>query len=207
MTSSVRRASITLYSDPTDIHSHRCRLVLAEKGVAVNITDASVRRPTEDIVALNPYHAVPTLVDRESIIHHSRIIMEYLDERYPHPPLLPPYPAARAEARLILHRIDNDWYSLVEEIERSPKRASVARQTLLDHLSDIIPLFKQRSYFLGEVYSLVDCALGPLLWRLPHLGITLQDSTKPLKSYAARLFDRAAFVASLSKAEQKMPSL
>jgi len=149
---------------------------------------------------------VPTLVDRELTLFESRIIMEYLDERFPHPPLMPVYPVARGESRLMMHRIENDWYSLMRQIEQgSATEADAARKQLREELLAIAPIFSYMPYFKSEEFSLVDCYLAPLLWRLPELGIELSGAgSKELKGYMTRVFERDAFLASLTEPEREM---
>ena len=159
---------------------------------------------SEDLIELNPYNTVPTLVDRELVLYNSRIIMEYLDERFPHPPLMPVYPVSRGRTRLMMHRIQHDWYTLVERI-RTGDRADAARKELQEGLTAIAPVFSEMPYFMAEEFGLADCYLGPLLWRLPVLGIELDIRTaKEVKAYMTRLFDRESFKASLTEAEREM---
>lgn len=201
----VKRSVMTLYSGAADIHSHRVRIVLAEKGVTVDILNINLDEPPEDLVSLNPYNTVPTLVDRELVLYNASIIMEYLDERFPHPPLLPVYPVARAKSRLMIHRIERDWYSLAYTIENGkPAAAEQARTELRDNLKSLAPVFGEMPFFLSEEFSLVDCTIGPLLWRLPRLGIDLAGQAKPVIAYAQRLFKRDAFQASLTETEREM---
>jgi RNA polymerase-associated protein len=194
---------MTLYSNATDLNCHRVRIVLAEKGVTVDILDIDTGNPPEDLIDLNPYNTVPTLVDRELVLYEPNIIMEYLDERFPHPPLLPVYPVARAKSRLMIFRIESDWYSLVNNIERD-KNADSARKELRDSLVSIAPVFSDFPYFLSEDFSLVDCCVAPLLWRLPSLGIELPPKAKAINDYAKRMFAREAFQASMTEAEQEL---
>ena len=165
-----KRSVMTLFSGPTDIFSHQVRIVLAEKGVSVEIEQVETDNLPQDLIDLNPYRTVPTLVDRELTLYESRIIMEYLDERFPHPPLMPVYPVARGESRLMMHRIEQDWYSLMRTIETSSgAEADAARKQLREELLAIAPLFSRTPFFMSEEFSLVDCYLAPLLWRLPQL--------------------------------------
>ncbi len=201
----VKRSVMTLYSGAADIQSHRVRIVLAEKGVSVDILSINLDEPPEDLVSLNPYNSVPTLVDRELVLYNANIIMEYLDERFPHPPLLPVYPVARAKNRLMVHRIERDWYSLAHTIETGKGNAVVqARTELADNLKSLAPVFAEMPFFLSEEFSLVDCTIGPLLWRLPHFGIELPPQAKAVTAYAQRLFKREAFQASLTDVEREM---
>ncbi|WP_313678621.1 stringent starvation protein SspA, partial [Pantoea vagans] len=160
----------------------------------------------QDLIDLNPYRTVPTLVDRELTLYESRIIMEYLDERFPHPPLMPVYPVARGDSRLMMHRIEQDWYSLMRKVENSTgQEAEAARKQLREELLAIAPLFGRTPYFMSEEFSLVDCYLAPLLWRLPSMGIDLIGSgSKELKGYMNRVFERDSFLASLTEAEREM---
>ncbi|CAI0882757.1 stringent starvation protein SspA [Serratia marcescens] len=201
-----KRSVMTLFSGPTDIFSHQVRIVLAEKGVSVEIEQVEMDNLPQDLIDLNPYQTVPTLVDRELTLYESRIIMEYLDERFPHPPLMPVYPVARGESRLMMLRIEKNWYSLMDKIEKSSgQEAESARRQLREELLAIAPIFGQAPYFMSEEFSLVDCYLAPLLWRLPQLGIELSGAgSKELKGYMTRVFERDAFLASLIEAEREM---
>lgn len=201
-----KRSVMTLFSGPTDIFSHQVRIVLAEKGVGVDIEQVEIDSLPRDLVNLNPYKTVPTLVDRELTLYESRIIMEYLDERFPHPPLMPVYPVARGENRLMILRIEKNWYSLMKKIQQNcTYEAESARYQLREELIEMAPIFGQTTYFMSEEFSLVDCYLGPLLWRLPQLGIELNSTgSKELKSYMDRVFERDAFLASLTEEEREM---
>ncbi|ACA88419.1 stringent starvation protein SspA [Shewanella woodyi] len=199
-----KRSIMTLYSGADDLYSHQVRIVLAEKGVTVDVLQVEPSEMPEDLIELNPYNTVPTLVDRELVLYNSRIIMEYLDERFPHPPLMPVYPVSRGRTRLMMHRIQHDWYTLVERI-RTGDRADAARKELQEGLTAIAPVFSEMPYFMAEEFGLADCYLGPLLWRLPVLGIELDIRTaKEVKAYMTRLFDRESFKASLTEAEREM---
>ncbi|WP_434525797.1 stringent starvation protein SspA [Photorhabdus asymbiotica] len=201
-----KRSVMTLFSGPADIFSHQVRIVLAEKGVSVEVEQVESGNLPQDLIDLNPYQTVPTLVDRELTLYDSRIIMEYLDERFPHPPLMPVYPVARGSSRLMMHRIEKDWYSLMHTIEKgNSQEANIARKRLAEELLAVAPIFKEMPFFMSEEFSLVDCYLAPLLWRLPVLGIDLPSSgTKDLQIYMQRVFERDAFLASLTEAEREM---
>lgn len=201
-----KRSVMTLFSGPTDIYSHQVRIVLAEKGVSVEIDLVDFSNLPQDLIDLNPYQTVPTLVDRELTLYQSRIIMEYLDERFPHPPLMPVYPVARASSRLMMYRIEHDWYSLMNKIMYGGVReAETARKQLREELLSIAPIFNENPYFMNEEFSLIDCYLAPLLWRLPVLGIELTGTgSKEIKVYMNRVFERESFLASLSDAEKEM---
>ncbi|KMW74071.1 stringent starvation protein A [Photorhabdus luminescens subsp. luminescens] len=201
-----KRSVMTLFSGPADIFSHQVRIVLAEKGVSVEVEQVEAGNLPQDLIDLNPYQTVPTLVDRELTLYDSRIIMEYLDERFPHPPLMPVYPVARASSRLMMYRIEKDWYSLMYTIEEgNSQEANAARKRLAEELLAVTPIFKEMPFFMSEEFSLVDCYLAPLLWRLPVLGIELPSSgTKDLQIYMQRVFERDAFLASLTEVEREM---
>nr|WP_323848041.1 glutathione S-transferase N-terminal domain-containing protein [Methylococcus geothermalis] len=195
---------MTLYCSPTCAYSHRTRIVLHEKGISADIEYVDMGNPPEDLVELNPYGTMPTLVDRDLVLYDSRIIMEYLDERFPHPPLHPMDPVSRARARLLVHRVEHDWYSLLEEIEHAPEgRSQKARKQLRESLLAAAPVFAAKPYFLSDEFCLVDCSLAPLLWRLPMLGIGLPRQADAIKAYGARLFERHSFQASLSEEERE----
>ncbi|MDO6686894.1 MULTISPECIES: stringent starvation protein SspA [unclassified Agarivorans] len=199
-----KRSVMTLYSGANDLYSHQVRIVLAEKGVSVEINQVDPDNLPEDLIDLNPYSSVPTLVDRELVLYQSQIIMEYLDERFPHPPLMPVYPVSRGSSRLMMHRIKNDWYTLVAQIEKG-ENADAARKQLTESLIGIAPVFAEMPYFMSEEFSLVDCYLAPLLWRLPTLGIELVgNGSKEIKSYMIRVFDRESFQASLTDSEREI---
>ena len=197
--------AMTLYSRSTDPHCHRVRFVLAEKGIAMDIVNIESSKLPEDLLELNPYNSVPTLVDRELALYDPRIIMEYLDERFPHPPLMPVDPVARARFRLALYRIERDWYSLVDEIEQSPSKPHVrARKLLREGLLSASDAFAVKPFFLSDEFSLVDCSLAPILWRMPRYEIDIPAQAKAMHKYAERLFNRPAFKSSLTEAEREM---
>lgn len=205
-----KRSIMTLYSGALDPYSHRVRLVLAEKGVSVDILDVGrSSRAREELNQLNPYGAVPMLVDRELVLYQSEIMMEYLDERFPHPPLMPVYPIARARSRLMMYRVNRDWYTLMDKIlsagEGDDSASTLqARKELREGMTSIAPVFSEMPFFLSEEFSLVDCCMAPLLWRLPFLGVILPSQAKSVLVYAERLFKREAFLASLTEAELAM---
>lgn len=198
-----KRTIMSLFSDADDVYSHQVRIVLAEKGVNVEILAAKQDEPNDDLLALNPYGTVPTLIDRELVLYEARIIMEYLDERFPHPPLLPVYPVARAEARKMMYRIEEDWYCLMASILQA-ENIEQARANLLESLVSLDPIFADKPYFLSDEFSLLDCALAPLLWRLPKLGLEIGPQYKGLTAYMQRVFKRDAFQASLTDAERQL---
>lgn len=205
-----KRSSMTFFSDGNSHYSHRVRIVLAEKGVTVDIVNVEPEDLPEDLVQLNPYRSLPTLVDRDLVLYESKIMMEYLDERFPHPPLLPVYPVARGESRLFIYRIERDWCQLVDEIEKGKaKDIDEMRKELKDSLVGIAPIFLERPYFMSDEFSLVDCCMAPILWRLPHLGIKLPKSkqARPLLDYMDRLFNMESFQASLSEQEREIELL
>ena len=201
-----KRSVMTLYSDASDMYSHQVRIVLAEKGVSVEIDLVDPEKLPEDLIDLNPYHSVPTLVDRELALYQANIIMEYLDERFPHPPLMPVYPVARGNSRLMMYRIERNWYSLALTVMTgSADEKEKARKKLREELLSLAPVFAEYPYFMSEEFSLVDCYLAPLLWRLPSMGIDLTGpGAKDVKNYMTRVFDRDSFLASLTEAEREM---
>ena len=198
-----KRTIMSLFSDIDDVYSHQVRIVLAEKGVNVEILPVKQDEPSADLLALNPYGTVPTLIDRELVLYEARIIMEYLDERFPHPPLLPVYPVARAETRKMMHRVEQDWYYLMNLILRD-ENAEQARANLTESLTSLDPVFSDKAYFLSDEFSLLDCALAPLLWRLPKLGITITAEHKGLTTYMQKVFKRDSFQTSLTDAERQI---
>jgi len=200
-----KRSVMTLFSDPRSLHSHRVRMVLAEKNVTVDIVDVDPLHPPEDVMDLNPYGAVPTLVDRDLALYDARIIMEYLDERFPHPPLLPVDPVSRASSRLYMFRVERDWFSLASQIEAGGRPATRARKELRESLTTSAPIFEHKPFFMSDEFSLVDASITPLLWRLPVLGVELDGAAaKAVNSYAGRMFIRDSFISSLTEAEREM---
>lgn len=202
----VKRSVMTLYSGGLDISSHQVRIVLAEKGVGVDVLNVDLNYPNEDLAEINPYNSLPTLVDRELVLYEPGVIMEYLDERFPHPPLLPVYPVARAKSRLMIYRVQRDWYSLIGAIEGSDLMAADrARQDLREGLLSLDQVFGSMPFFLSEEFTLVDCCIGPLLWRLPMYGVDLPArQARHILAYAERVFERESFQASLSESEREI---
>jgi len=202
---SSRRGVMTLFSAPADPWSHRTRFVLAEKGVEIEILDVVSGRLPEDLLDLNPYHSVPTLVDRDLTLYDSRVIIEYLDERYPHPPLLPIDPVSRAKMRLAMYRIERDWYGAATALQQQsdPRRRTQLRQELRDTIAQSADLFRVKPYFLSDDFSLVDATIAPILWRLPQYEVELPSQAQPILTYASLVFSRPAFRASLSEVERE----
>jgi stringent starvation protein A len=201
-----RRSVMTLFSKPTDPWSHRTRLVLAEKSINIDIVDVDDGNLPEDLLDLNPYNTVPTLVDRDLVLYDSRVIMEYLDERFPHPPLMPVDPVTRAQFRLALFRIEKDWYSLAEDIVEGGDRKPAARavRTLDESILSSVDIFSAKRFFLSDEFSLVDCTIAPILWRLPLFGVKLPAQARPIQRYMDDVFSRPSFQASLTELEQEI---
>ncbi|MDJ0881647.1 MAG: glutathione S-transferase N-terminal domain-containing protein [Gammaproteobacteria bacterium] len=200
-----RRSVMTCFSSPTDPQCHRSRIVLAEKDITVEIYDVDMDNLPEDLLDLNPYATVPTMVDRDLVLYDARVLIEYLDERFPHPPLMPVDPVSRAKSRLGLFRIESDWYSLLPDIESgTEKKRSQAKKALTESLINSTDVFAAMPYFLSEEFSLLDCSIAPILWRLPYYGIELPASAKPITNYMKRVFARPSFQKSLSEQEKDM---
>lgn len=202
-----RRSTMALFSDGGSHLSHCVRIVLAEKDITVEIIDTAPDNIPDEVSEYNPYNSLPTLVDRDLALYDSWVMMEYLDERFPHPPLLPVYPVTRAQTRLLHKRMDRDWGALIALIEDGEKVAATkAAKELKETLMSIAPVFNEKPYFMSDELTLVDCCLVPILWRLPALGIELPNNkqTKPLHDYMERMFKRRAFRASLSEQEKEM---
>jgi stringent starvation protein A len=198
-----KRTIMSLFSDIDDVYSHQVRIVLAAKGVNVEIIPTKSEDNNQDLLGVNPYGTVPTLIDRDLVLYESRIIMEYLDERFPHPPLLPVYPVARAETRKMMFRIEKDWYQLMSDIINN-NNIEQSRAHLSESLTSLDPVFADKSYFLSDEFSLLDCAIAPLLWRLPKLGIDIGTEFKGISAYMQRIFKLEAFQASLTEAERQL---
>lgn len=197
---------MTLFSRADDVWSHRTRIVLAEKGIHVETIDVNEGNLPEDLLDLNPYHSVPTLVDRDLVLYDSRVIIEYLDERFPHPPLMPVDPVARAQFRVALFRVERDWYSLVQQINDPADRklGQKARKILRDSILASADVFKAKPYFLSDEFSLVDATIAPVLWRLTTWEIDLPSQAQTITRYMNLIFARPAFRQSLSRLEQEM---
>lgn len=201
-----RRSVMTFYSDPADPSSHAVRFVLAEKAINVEIQSIQGDAQPEELSELNPYNNILTLVDRELVLYEEQIIMEYLDERFPHPPLMPVDPVSRANNRMFRYRIKRDIYEAIDGM-LEPGSNKVAHESLSavrDQFTAIAPVFAQKPYFMSDEFSLVDCYLAPVLWRLPHYGIELPAQAGPLLKYAGRVFERESFQVSLTELEREM---
>ena len=197
---------MTLYSNPTCFYSHRARLVMAEKSISIDVIDVDGLNLPEDLLDLNPYHSVPTLVDRDLILYDSRVIIEYLDERFPHPPLMPVDPVTRAQFRLALFRIEKDWYTQAQQIDDAidKRQATRARKILGESIIASNEVFAMKKYFLSDDFSLVDCTIAPILWRLSVYGIDLGKEAEAIRKYMGEVFSRPSFQESLSELEQEM---
>ena len=197
---------MTLYSGTTCPFSQRCRIVLYEKGMDFEIIDVDVLNKPEDLAVMNPYNEVPVLVERDLILHESNIINEYIDERFPHPQLMPADPVMRARARLFLFRFEQELFVNVKTMEAGAtgKEASKAREAIRDGLITIAPIFAKQKFMLGDDFSMIDVAIAPLMWRLEHYGIDLGKNAAPILKYAERLFQRQSFIDSLTPAEKAM---
>ena len=209
MAASVRmRNTLTLFSANDDALCHRVRLVLAAKGVTYDLVPVDAQNPPEDLIDLNPYHSVPTLVERELVLYAASVVSEYLDERYPHPPLMPVDPLSRARLRLAMLRIEHDWVPQVQAIQMGNKtQAEAGRKRLKELVAQSVPLFKASKFFLNPEMSLADCAMAPIIWRLESLGVALPKDGKAIEDYGNRFFRHPAFVRSLTDQEKKLRDL
>jgi RNA polymerase-associated protein len=196
---------MNLYTSALTIECHRTRIVLNEKDIVHEVTLVDAKKIPEDLIDLNPYGSLPTLVDRDLVLYNSRVIMEYLEERFPHPPLMPVGPVQRAQTRLALFQVEQDWYPLVEIIEtKGEKAATKAKKDLTDSLVSVAGVLDAMPYFLSEDFTLVDASIAPILWRLRHYGIELPKEAKSISTYADRLFEREGFVLSLTESEREL---
>ncbi len=200
------RTVLTLYSASDCVQCHRVRLVLAAKGVVYDLVVVNPRSPPEDLLDLNPYNSVPTLVDRDLVLYDTGVICEYLDERYPHPPLMPVDPLSRARLRLAMMRIERDWLPFIAQIQAGGRPAETARKRLREALLASIPLFKAAKFFLNPELSLADCALSPLIWRLPSLNVVLPREAHAISEYGDRIFRNPGFTRSLTPEEKALRS-
>ena len=211
MVSLSNRTSMALFSDPLDHYSHRVRIVMAEKGVTGEIIDSNLDSLSYELLEVSPYAELPVLVDRDVCLYDSVVLMEYLDERFPHPPLLPVYPVSRAEIRLFIQRIQKDWCEMFDNLVSAKLSDSELKKTRQEFKSQIIalsPILKEKPFFMSEDFSLVDCCIAPILWRLPLIGIELQKDTKtkPIYAYMQRIFTKPCFINSLSELERDIRS-
>lgn len=198
------RTILTLYTTADDVQCHRVRLVLAAKGVGYERVVVDPAKPPEDLLDLNPYGNTPTLVDRDLTLYDTSVVCEYLDERYPHPPLMPIDPLSRARLRLAAVRIERDWLPEVEHIRAGGRPADAARKRLREHLLAALPLFRASKFFLNPEMSLLDCLVAPVIWRLPWLGVELGRDGKPAIDYGERLFHSQGYARSLTPEEKAM---
>ncbi len=200
---------MVLYSGTTCPFSQRCRFVLFEKGMDFEIRDIDLYNKPEDIAVMNPYGQVPILVERDLVLYESNIINEYIDERFPHPQLMPADPTMRARTRLFLYNFERELFTYVSILEdrrqaADPKAQDKARAQIRDHLAQLAPILTKNKYMLGEEFSMLDVAIAPLLWRLDHYGIELPKSAAPVQKYAERVFSRPAFIEALTPSEKVM---
>ena len=202
------RNTLTLFSSVDDVLCHRARLVLAAKGVTYELVPVDPQNPPEDLIDLNPYHSVPTLVERDLVLYAASVVSEYLDERYPHPPLMPIDPLSRARLRLAMLRIEHDWVPQVQAVQFGTKQqAEAGRKRLKELLTAAVPLFKASKFFLNNEMSLADCAMAPIIWRLHALGVPLPSDGKAIEDYGNRIFRSPGFVRSLTSQEKSLRDL
>jgi len=195
---------MNLYSGTTCPFSHRCRIVLYEKQMDFQVIDVDLFNKPEDIAIINPYNRVPVLVDRDLVLYESNIINEYIDERFPHPQLMPPDPQTRAKARQLLFTMEQELFSHIDALEKNLKSADKARMHMRDRLIELAPMFNKQKFLLGEDFSMLDVAIAPLLWRLDHYAIELPKTAAPLMKYAERIFSRQGFIDALTPTEKMM---
>jgi RNA polymerase-associated protein len=198
------RTVLTLYTTADDIQCHRARLVLAAKGVSYERVLVDPGKPPEDLIDLNPYASTPTLIDRDLTLFDTAVVCEYLDERYPHPPLMPIDPQSRARLRVAAVRIEKDWLPEVDTIRAGGRPVEAARKRLREQLMSTLPLFKASKFFLNPEMSLADCLVAPVIWRLPWLGVDLGREGKPIVDYGERLFHSQGFARSMTDQEKAM---
>ena len=209
MVSITQRTSMALYSDPNSHYSHRVRIVLQEKGLSTEIIDMTQENMHSDLLEINPNAEIPVLIDRDICLYDSLVLMEYLEERFPHPPLMPVYPVIKARSRLFILRIEQEWSKNLDYLALNPKQGSKTQKSKKDLKSNILSassIFNEHPYFMSEDFSLIDCCVAPILWRLPALGIDISKDkkAKPIYQYMERVFSRDSFKASISEIEQEM---
>ena len=205
MASIANRRSVMMLYSYDDVWSHRARIVAQEKDITIDTYEVDADNKPEDLLDLNPYGSIPTLVDRDLVLYDSRVIVDYLDERFPHPPLMPVDPVSRARTRLALYRIENDWYTLIRDLEGADEsKAMEAKQILRESIVSSKEVFAVKPYFLSDEFSLVDATIVPIFWRLKKYGIELDEKSQPIIDYMNRMFSRAGFIESLTEAEKEM---
>lgn len=198
-----RRSAILLFSLPDCLHSHRTRLVLKEKEISAELHEIDINNISEEIKSISPYDDFPTLVDRDLVLQNSRVIIEYLDERFPHPPLLPVDPVARAKFRLALDKIENEWYPEFNKAYKNGVLDNSFQDKIKSYFLEIVPLIND-NFFMSTDFGLVDCSLAPLLWRIKCLDMKIEENKEIINAYSERIFDRESFQESLSETEQEM---
>jgi len=211
MVSLSNRTSMALFSDPLDHYSHRVRIVMAGKDITSEIIETDLDNLSTELLEVSPYAELPVLVDRDVCLYDSIVLMEYLDERFPHPPLLPVYPVSRAQIRLFIQRIEKDWCKTFDNLikgELNDSQTKKAKQEFKSQILALSPILKEKPFFMSEDFSLVDCVIAPILWRLPLIGIELQKDTKtkPIYEYMQRVFTKSCFIDSLSELERDIRS-
>jgi RNA polymerase-associated protein len=206
MATSLRsRNTLTLYSAKNCVVCHKVRLVMAAKGITYDLIPVDTANPPEDLLLLAPhYHSVPTLVERDNAIYISNVIAEYLDERYPHPALMPAEPIFRAMHRIAVRQVEQDWVPQVQLIQSGSKLADQARKRLRELILESLPFFKQNKFFFGNEMSVIDCAITPIIWRLPWLGVSLPKDAKCVEDYGLRIFRNPAFTRSMTSEEKQL---
>tara|TARA_Y100000748_G_scaffold288403_1_gene273309 strand:+ start:536 stop:1147 length:612 start_codon:yes stop_codon:yes gene_type:complete len=203
---------MALFSDPLDHYSHRVRIVMSEKGVSSEIIDTDSNNLSAEILEVSPYAEMPVLVDRDVCLYNSVILMEYLDERFPHPPLLPVYPVSRAHIRLFIERIERDWCGIFDDLiegKLSAAKAKTARVELKSQILGMSQILKEKPYFMSDEFSLIDCCIAPILWRLPVIDIEIKKDakSKPIYAYMERVFTKKCFIDSLSELEKDIRNI
>ena len=195
---------MNLYSGTTCPFSHRCRIVLYEKGMDFQVIDVDMFNKPEDLAVINPHNRVPVLVERDLVLFEPNIINEYIDERFPHPQLMPADPIMRAKARQLLSGMEREIFAHIESLEKNVKTADKARQIIRERLIELAPIFTKQKHMLGDEFSMLDVAIAPLLWRLDHYGIDLGKQAVPLMKYAERIFSRQGFIDALTPPDKVM---
>ncbi|CAC9437017.1 Stringent starvation protein A [Bathymodiolus heckerae thiotrophic gill symbiont] len=200
-------SSTILYSAADEIESHAVRFIMAEKNIERKVVNLKVDQMPEEILELNPCQTLPTLFDRGIVLYDLSVIMEYLDERFPFPPLLPVDPIEKSEKRLLIFRFTRatgSWFELVNTIETGKKQEeNEARKILKSQLIGLVPLFEYKPFFKSEDMTIVDACLAALLWRLKKLDINLGVPGKAITDYASRLFAKKSFKESLTDCEKE----
>lgn len=193
---------MTLYTNGlNDPYSHVVKIVLAEK--CLDFEEQLIQDNIKTLKKLNPYCYTPTFIDRDLVLYKAEIITEYIDERFPHPPLMPVNPILKGKTRLLIYRINKDWFKTLNYILNLKYDLSdnleTYKKNLLSQIEGAKLLFKEMPYFLSENFSLIDCWISTLLWYLQEIDKDFIEKEKLIYDYSRKIFARNSFQKVLNK--------